>query len=171
MPVFPDAQPGWHPSRVREVHGGSLPGGVAPLNHRLRAGKPSVSGMVRPSLRREAGGFPACSRWLRSNATTPPDTHAKTKPRIPAGMPAPDAQPGWHPSGVREVHGGSVPGGVASLNRRLQAAKTSASIGGKGGIPSFDSQDLPMDPWPSVGFGQVGGPLSSTAGRAVDPKT
>ena len=40
--------------------------------------------------RDEAGGFAACSRWLRSKATTPPETRAKTR-RIPAGMPAPGA--------------------------------------------------------------------------------
>ena len=49
----------------------------------------------------EAGGFPACSRWSRSEATTPPGTRANVKPRIPAGMPAPGAGLGWHPSRVR----------------------------------------------------------------------
>jgi hypothetical protein len=57
------------------------------------------------SICHEAGGFPACSRWLRSEATTPPETHAKMKPRIPAGMPAPGAEPGWHPSRVRRFIG------------------------------------------------------------------
>ena len=33
----------------------------------------------------EAGGFPACSRWLRSNATTPPDTRPQMN-RTPAGV-------------------------------------------------------------------------------------
>jgi hypothetical protein len=33
----------------------------------------------------EAGGFTSCSRWLRSNATTPPD-HVSHEIRTPAGV-------------------------------------------------------------------------------------
>ena len=65
-----------------------------------------ASSKVTPaSICHEAGGFPACSRWSRSEATTPPGTHAKVDPGIPAGMPAPRAGLGWHPSRVRRVTG------------------------------------------------------------------
>jgi hypothetical protein len=36
----------------------------------------------------EARGFPSCSRWLRSVATTPPENDAPINFCIPAGMPA-----------------------------------------------------------------------------------
>ena len=60
----------------------------------------------------EAGGFAACSRWSRSAAMTPPETHAKVRPRIPAGMPAPREQPGWCITGCGGTWG-SVSGGIA----------------------------------------------------------
>ena len=56
------------PCRGRVLCAGS--GGVAPLNPRLIAAIPSGMKMRPPSS--EPGGFTECSRWLRSNATTPP---------------------------------------------------------------------------------------------------
>ncbi len=57
------------------------------------------------SICHEAGGFPACRRWLRSKGTTPPGTRAKANPGIPAGMPDRGSGPDWHPSRVRRVMG------------------------------------------------------------------
>ncbi len=65
-------------------------------------------GLIRRHLRvhrTSAGGFPACRRWSRSDATTPRGTRVNVNPGIPAGMPAPGAGPGWHPSMVRRAMG------------------------------------------------------------------
>ena len=57
-----------------------------------------ASSRVTPaSICDEPGGFPAWSRWSRSEATTPPGTHANVAPRIPAGMPAPGGGTGLAP--------------------------------------------------------------------------
>ena len=63
--------------------------------------------------RHEARGFEECSRWSRSKATTPPETHAKEKSRIPAGMPAPGAPPLLATLRVAGCHGDRFP--VVSL--------------------------------------------------------
>ncbi len=67
-------------------------GGVASLNHRLQAFIPPGCGCPIPIIPRcrsfpDAGGFTSCSRWLRSNATTPPD-HVSQEIRTLTGVPA-----------------------------------------------------------------------------------
>ena len=65
----------------------------------------ATSQVTSASICHEAGGFPACSRRWRSEATTPPGTRANVNSGIPAGMPAPGAGLGWHPSRMRRVMG------------------------------------------------------------------
>ena len=87
------------PCRGRVLCAGS--GGVAPLNPRLIAAIPSGMKMRPPSS--EPGGFTECSRWLRSNAMTPPVSsrkiHAPRRDASPQRMPAPQssATQRWDP--------------------------------------------------------------------------
>ncbi len=65
----------------------------------------ATSQVTSASICHEAGGFPACSRWSRSEATTPPGTRAEVNSGIPAGLPASRAGLGWHPFRVRSMKG------------------------------------------------------------------
>ncbi len=104
------------PKSARKEEGGSrspsgrVAAGCVPTRRRsgwatAACARVATSQVTPASICHEAGGFPACSRWSRSEATTPPGTRANVNPGIPAGMPAPGAGLGWHPSRVRRVVG------------------------------------------------------------------
>ena len=63
----------------------------------------------------EAGGFPACSRWLRSAATTPPDLRPGTI-RTPAGVPA-------TPCVFASHHPCILPNDVSARHRKARAGR------------------------------------------------
>ena len=116
----------------------------------------ATSQVTSASICHEAEGFPACSRWSRSEVTTPPWTRANVNPGIPAGMPAPGAGLGWHLSRVRRVMGIG--------DRWWRGAQPPASccetFGFEQGIPCGPSFGGPWRPFSALGcpvfFGEGG---------------
>jgi len=101
--------------------------------HRSPGQRPSLylTSFQHPMVPRQAGGFPAISRWLRELArqrvtrkcdsgagvrASPPDRNRRI--HHPGGMAA--TPRGWHPSGMQLTFL-TITGGVATLNHRLRA--------------------------------------------------
>ena len=131
---------------------GRVAAGCVPTRHRsgwatAAWARVASSEVTSASICDEAGGFPACSRWSRSEATTPPGTHANVSPCIPAGMPAPGAGPGWHPSRVRRVMGI----GDRSYRFAQPPATCRETFGFRQGIPCGPSFEGPRRHSPGLG--------------------